>query len=161
MPNSDSAKDMAEALGKTCQRAEAKFGASSLATSPQPFIVLAFDEAHTLTSSGSSITAADDITTTTSSPLAHLRRALRKVGPVVFSVFLSTNGNITQLNSSSPQFDPSDRVAAGEYTSVPSFTALGWDHLVRDPEGPRLSIQAGFNFKDIGFEYQVKLGRPL
>ncbi|KZV65247.1 hypothetical protein PENSPDRAFT_614293 [Peniophora sp. CONT] len=148
---SELAMDAVRALKEMCSTVEKT---RPLKTPPceEPFIILAFDEAHTLTQSGSD----SDGVTGASSPFTHLRRALRTVGSGVFAVFLSTTGKITQFTSPR-ELDPSNRVSSGAYNLVPPFTALGWDQLAK----PLRGLSTGIRFADIGFHYQVYLGRPL
>ena len=127
---------------------------SSLSTSSQqPFIVLAFDEAHILTRSE----AGSDDTISASSPFAHLRRALKDGSTGVFAVFLSTTGRISQFTPPRKS-DPSNRVVSGVHKLVPPFTTLGWDQLAQPVRRGKLGE---IYFNDIGFEYQVCLGRPM
>ncbi|KZV72595.1 hypothetical protein PENSPDRAFT_649536, partial [Peniophora sp. CONT] len=107
-------------------------------------LVLAFDEAHTLSDEG---------LTGLSSVIQHLRRSLRAIGKHVFSVFLSTTGKIAQFTAP-PDADPSNRVSSRTLSLVPPFTALGWGHLAKV-----LPLEP--TFEQIGFDYQVWLGRPL
>ncbi|VDC02248.1 unnamed protein product [Peniophora sp. CBMAI 1063] len=145
---SKKATEAALNLFEACKKAE-----PATKRSERPSIVLAFDEANTLTR-----TRADtDETTSASSPFAFLRRALREIGAGVFTVFLSTTGKITQFNPPR-ELDPSNRVSSGALATAPPFTALGWDQLARQIQGPS---EGGIDFENIGFDYQVYLGRPM
>ena len=104
----------------------------------QPFIVLAFDEAHKLSCLGR---------------LVDLQSSLCAIGSGVFSVFLTTDVEIT-LATLPHRVDPSHLASPGAHSSTPPFTSLGWDPIARAlPE----DVQVG----NIGFGYQVYLGRPL
>lgn len=158
----------AKKLEATCRSAESTESSPSLdrgdstqpveppsSPQPEPLIILAFDEAHTLTQVDSQ--NEDEGVIGAQSPFSHLRRALRSIrGESFFSLFLSTTGKITQFTSARA-IDPSTRVQTGELSLIPPFTALGWDHLGKDY---RLNLES-FNFGDIGFQYQVRLGRPM
>ena len=122
---------------------------------PEPLVILAFDEAHTLTQVASE--DEDEGVIGARSPFAYLRRALRSIREKnFFSLFLSTTGKITQFTSARA-IDPSSRVQTGELSLIPPFTALGWDHLTKDYP---LNLNS-FNFDNINFQYQVRLGRPM
>ena len=155
--------DAAKKLEATCRSAESAQSSPSLDTGgsaphvepPQskPLIILAFDEAHTLTQVASE--DEDEGVIGAQSPFSYLRRTLRSIrGENIFSLFLSTTGKITQFTSARA-VDPSTRVQTGELSLIPPFTALGWDRLC-----DRLNLDS-FNFSDIGFSYQVRLGRPM
>ncbi|KZV73389.1 hypothetical protein PENSPDRAFT_602890 [Peniophora sp. CONT] len=114
----------------------------------EPHTVFAYDEAHTLTGSTSPY-GFDAL----SPVVEHLRRSLRTVGRGVFSIFLSTTGKITQFTVP-PEMDPSNRVSSGALHLISPITAMGWDLLAHAvPRKP--------TFQDIGFRYQIFLGRPL
>ena len=153
----------AKKLEATCRSAESAqsspsfdIGASAPHVEPpqsEPLIILAFDEAHTLTQVASE--DEDEGVIGAQSPFSHLRRTLRSIrSENFFSLFLSTTGKITQLTSARA-IDPSTRVQKDELSLIPPFTALGWDRLC-----DRLNPDS-FNFRDIGFQYQVRLGRPM
>jgi len=131
--------------------------APSSSTSQEPLIILAFDEAHTLTQVAPTAQVAIQGLIIAQTPFSHLRRVLRSIRDCrIFSLFLSTTGKITQFTSPR-ELDPSNRVQTGDLSLIPPFTALGWDHMVQDnPLDP-----ASFTFDDIGFKYQVCLGRPM
>jgi len=135
----------------------------SPSTQPQPLIILAFDEAHTLTKFASEDEDEDEDedegVISGQSPFSHLRRALRSIRQLsFFSLFLSTSttGKITPFTSARA-VDHSTRVQTGKLSLIPPFIALGWDHLSK---GHPLNL-ASFNFHNIGFQYQVLLGRPM
>ncbi|KIY53555.1 hypothetical protein FISHEDRAFT_68770 [Fistulina hepatica ATCC 64428] len=112
--------------------------------SSHPHVILAFDEAHTLTRD---VEEYKPEGSSSSAPLSHLRMALRSLRPFrIFSVFLSTTGKIAQV-SGPKEFD----------LSAPAFTTLGWDQLAR----PLPVKSKGVSCADIGFDYQVHLGRPM
>jgi hypothetical protein len=89
-----------------------------------PLIILAFDEAHTLT----------DIKMTNStqwsifSKLQHALRALTRFS--LFSLFMSTTGEISQFTSA-PTEDASARILTGKLVLIEPFTDLGFDTLAR------------------------------
>jgi len=140
----------------------------SPSTQPQPLIILAFDEAHTLTKFASEDgdkmnededgdEDEDEGVIGAQSPFSHLRRALRSIRQSsFFSLFLSTTGKITQFTSARA-VDSSTRVQTGELSLIPPFTALGWDHLSKIHP---LNL-GSFNFHNIDFQYQILLGRPM
>jgi hypothetical protein len=131
--------------------------APPLLSSQQPLIILAFDEAHTLTQVSPEAEVAIQGIIVAQTPFSHLRRVLRSLRKYsLFSLFLSTTGKITQFTLPR-ELDPSNRVQMGDLSLIPPFTALGWDHMVQDY---RLN-PASFKFNDIGFRYQVLLGRPM
>ena len=148
----------AKKLETTCRSTESAQSSPSLDISgsaphvePEPLIILVFDEAHTLTQ----VASEDEDEGGAQSPFSHLRRTLRSIrGVNFFSLFISTTGKITQFTSARA-VDPSTRVQTGELSLIPPFTALGWDCLC-DRLNPK-----SFNFSDIGFPYQVRLGRPM
>ncbi|KIY53567.1 hypothetical protein FISHEDRAFT_68783 [Fistulina hepatica ATCC 64428] len=133
--------------------------------SSHPRVILAFDEAHTLTR-GVEESENPDVSRLFS-PFSHLRRCLRAIRfERMFSVFLSTTGKITEFSDGNYQptkFElstaHSTRVASGRTLLVPTFTALGWDNLA--PPLPASAISEGVSCKNIGFDYQVFLGRPV
>ena len=151
----------AKKLETTCRSTESAQSSPSLDISgpaprvePEPLIILVFDEAHTLTQ----VASEDEDEGGAQSPFSHLRRTLRSIrGVNFFSLFISTAGKITQFTqfTSARAVDPSTRVQTGELSLIPPFTALGWDRLC-----DRLNLDS-FNFSDIGFSYQVRLGRPM
>ncbi|KIY53560.1 hypothetical protein FISHEDRAFT_68775 [Fistulina hepatica ATCC 64428] len=107
-----------------------------------PFVILAFDEAHTLTSD---VQEAEN--------LDYFR---------IFSVFLSTTAKITQFSDEiyrPAKFNRSTRVRSGRVRLIPAFTTLEWDNLAQPL--PANAISEGVLCKDIGFDYEVLLGRPL
>jgi hypothetical protein len=125
--------------------------------SQEPLIILAFDEAHTLTQVAPEAEVAIQGIIIAQTPFSHLRRVLCSIrNHSLFSLFLSTTGKITQFTSPR-ELDPSNRVQMGDLSLIPPFTALGWDHMVQGhPLNP-----ASCNFSDIDFQYQVRLGRPM
>jgi hypothetical protein len=158
--------EAAKKLEATCRSAEPTQSSPSLdrddstrpvepssSPQPEPLIIFAFDEAHTLTQVASE--DEDEGVIGAQSPFSHLRRTLRSIrGENFFSLFLSTTGKITQFTSARA-IDPSNRVQTGELSPIPPFTALGWDHL-----SSPLNLDS-FNFGNIDFQYQVRLGRPM
>ncbi|KIY53570.1 hypothetical protein FISHEDRAFT_68785 [Fistulina hepatica ATCC 64428] len=126
-----------------------------------PFVILAFDDAHTLTSD---VQEAENLDVPGSfSPLSHLRqnlRSLRNFHFRIFSVFLSTTGKITQFSNGI--YRPtklelstfhSTRLTRERMPLIPAFTTLGWDNLA--PPLPANAISEGASCKDIGFGYHT------
>ncbi|KIY53565.1 hypothetical protein FISHEDRAFT_33100, partial [Fistulina hepatica ATCC 64428] len=118
--------------------------------SSHPRVILAFDEAHTLTRN---VEESENLDGHGSfSPFSNLRGSLRFLrGSPIFSVFLSTTGKITQF-SGPKHLDPSVRVQTGKYSLVPAFTTLGWDQFARPL--PVIVKRDGVLCADIGFDYQ-------
>ncbi|THH14260.1 hypothetical protein EW146_g6062 [Bondarzewia mesenterica] len=119
----------------------------------EPLFILAFDEAHTLT-------------TQTHlrwwSMLTELRRALRalsqgsKPAPV-FAIFLSTTGKVSQFTSASED-DPSHCLVIGVFSLIPPFTDLGFDQFALEEH----SFWEGCTLLDVASnEHMARLGRPL
>ena len=88
-----------------------------------PLIILAFDEAHTLTNREETGYA----TWSNFSVLRHVLRTLHRFP--LFALFLSTTGKISQFTSSDE--DTSKRIIAGDLILIQPFTDLGFDTLAK------------------------------
>ncbi|KIY49634.1 hypothetical protein FISHEDRAFT_72276 [Fistulina hepatica ATCC 64428] len=116
-----------------------------------PIVILAFDEAQIL--------IREDEVSRPSSPFSRLRHVLLSMRDCpIFSLFLSTTGKITQFTAPR-KLASSSRVQSGDLWLIPPFATLGWDHLAR-PFPAKTALES-FKFSDIGFSYQVYLGRPM
>jgi hypothetical protein len=114
---------------------------------PHPWVILVFDEAHTLTKSD------DDHPWTN---FGELRKALRTLNRCsLFSFFLSTTGRITQFVSAREN-DESMRVLMGKLTLIKPFTDLGFDPLARVLKAGKLKLS-----EVTKEEFMVRFGRPL
>jgi hypothetical protein len=114
-----------------------------------PLVILAADEAHTLTEIRHSAKGSWSI-------FNELRHALRGLhNHSLFSLFLSTTDKISQFTSMLE--DLSARVILGVLIIIQPFTDLGFDPLARiiSPDGT-------WNLEQLtGDEYICRLGRPL
>ncbi|VDB98621.1 unnamed protein product [Peniophora sp. CBMAI 1063] len=142
-----STHDMVQRLDETCRRLKMTTSGS------EPVVTLAIDEAHTLMARSDSTDT--DSALTLSAPFQSLCRALRPIGgDKVFALFISTDLKIAALTV--PRVMDMGALSR-RLAQVPTFTAFGWDQLARRLEvGP-----LGIPFDEIGFGYQVRLGRPL
>lgn len=115
-----------------------------------PLIILAFDEAHTLTERKSTYS-------TQWSGFSELRHALRALHRFsCFSLFMSTTGKISQFTSA-PAEDFSLRILSGELVLIQPFTDVGFDTLAR-----RISLVEGWGLEDLATNFHMAhLGRPL
>ena len=115
----------------------------------QPLVVIAFDEAHTLTKR-------QQVQNSEWSVFYELRHALRGCHyQPLFSLFLATTGKITQFISMTE--DTSARVIEGLLLLIPPFTDLGFDHLAK-----KVSVGGTSNLEVFaGDAHMVSLGRPL
>ena len=116
-----------------------------------PLLVVAFDEAHTITEQRS---AAGNYSW---SVFSELRGALRKSHSLpFFSLFLSTSSKICQFTSAVEE-DRSMRVAKGKFLDVQPYTALGFDHLAH-----LVAADGSQNLEQLTEDSQIcSLGRPL
>jgi hypothetical protein len=115
-----------------------------------PVVFLEFDEAHPL--------AAARIADTKHTHFSELRRALRMLYEApVFSLFLSTTGEISQFNPHQ-LVDPSARVIEGDLRLIPPYSDLGFDQAMAGHE-----VANGEKTIDevTGWEFMSRLGRPL
>jgi hypothetical protein len=88
-----------------------------------PLVILAFDEAHTLTNREETGYA----TWSNFSVLRHVLRALYRFP--LFALFLSTTGKISQFTS--PDEDTSKGIIVGDLILIQPFTDLGFDTLAK------------------------------
>jgi len=115
-----------------------------------PLIILAFDEAHTLTERKST----NSIQWSIFSEMRHALRALHRFA--CFSLFMSTTGKISQFISA-PAEDVSLRILSGNLTQIEPFTALGFDTLAH-----KISLLGGYDLVYLtSNQHMAHLGRPL
>lgn len=115
----------------------------------EPLVLLAFDEAHTLTTR-------HQVQDSEWSAFYELRHALRGCHyQPLFSLFLATTGKITQFISMTE--DMSARVIEGILVLIPPFTDLGFDHLAKKASVGGTSTLLVFS-EDA---HMVSLGRAL
>lgn len=114
-------------------------------------VVLAFDEAHTLTERQPTSTGDDW------SIFNELRRVLRALnGLPLFSLFLSTTGKVSQFASAAGE-DLSMRVVKGDLRIIEPYTDLGFDHLAH-----KISLDGSWTLERLTEDDQIcSLGRPL
>ncbi|KZT10084.1 uncharacterized protein LAESUDRAFT_471830 [Laetiporus sulphureus 93-53] len=88
-----------------------------------------------------------------------LRQALRGLNTMeVFSLFLSTMGKVDQFTPAQDH-DQSTRINFGVIKSIPPYTDLGYDHLMKEnPFDPDSMLLLGEAVKD---GYMANHGRPL
>ena len=115
-----------------------------------PLIILAFDEAHTLT----------DRKTKESTPwsnFSELRHALRALQRFpCFSLFMSTTGKISQFTSA-PDEDFSLRILRGDLVLIQPFTDLGFDTLAK-----KISLNGDWDLDKLTTNsHLAHHGRPL
>ncbi len=115
-----------------------------------PLIILAFDEAHTLTERKNTYS-------TQWSHFSELRHALRSLHRFsCFSLFMSTTGKISQFTSA-PTEDFSLRILSGELFLIQPFTDVGFDTLAC-----KISLDEGRDLEGLARNsHMVHLGRPL
>ena len=123
---------------------------SGHAKSDSPLIILAFDEAHTLTERKNTYS-------TQWSHFSELRHALRTLHRFpCFSLFMSTTGKISQFTSA-PTEDFSLRILSGELFLIQPFTDVGFDTLAH-----KISLDKGWDIDKLAsISHMVHLGRPL
>jgi len=116
-----------------------------------PLIILAFDEAHTLTERKNTHSI------TQWSHFSELRHALRSLHRFsCFSLFMSTTGKISQFTSA-PTEDFSLRILSGELFLIQPFTDVGFDTLAR-----KISLEEHCDLEELASNpHLVHLGRPL
>ena len=109
-----------------------------------PVVILAFDEAHSLTENQGSW-----------SHFSVMRHVLRSLSDTrVFSLFLSTTGKISQFAS---REDSSARIIHGSLTLVHPFTELGFDTFAT-----KVSLDGSWDLERVtDNSHIVELGRPL
>ncbi|KAF8323573.1 hypothetical protein F5887DRAFT_1208074 [Amanita rubescens] len=114
-----------------------------------PLVILAFDEAHTLTNRNETGYA----TWSNLSVLRHVFRALDHFP--LFALFLSTTGKISQFIS--PGDDTSKRIILGELTLIQPFTDLGFDTLAK-----QVALDGNWDLERVTADsHIVYMGRPL
>ena len=115
-----------------------------------PLVILAFDEAHTLTDrEGGREEAWSNF-----SELRHVLRALHRFP--LFSLFLSTTGKISQFTSAKDE-DVSRRVILGQLALIQPFTDLGFDTLAKP-----VSVDEDGDLESVTTDSHIAhLGRPL
>jgi len=123
---------------------------SGHAKGDSPLIILAFDEAHTLT----------DRKNTHSTQWSHfseLRHALRTLHHFpCFLLFMSTTGKISQFTSA-PTEDFSLCILFGELFLIQPFTDVGFDTLAR-----KISLDESWDLEELASNsHMVHLGHPL
>ncbi|KAF8345733.1 hypothetical protein F5887DRAFT_154644 [Amanita rubescens] len=114
-----------------------------------PLVILAFDEAHTLTDREETGYA----TWSNFSVLRHVFRSLYYFP--LFALFLSTTGKISQFIS--PDEDTSRRIIIGELTLIQPFTDLGFDTIAR-----QVALDGKWDLECVTTDsHIVHMGRPL
>ena len=112
-------------------------------------VILAFDEAHTLTNREET----ENVTWSNFSVQRHVLRALCHFP--LFALFLSTTGKISRFTS--PVQDTSKRVAKHDSTLIKPFTDLGFDTLAE-----QVDLGGGWNLERVAADaHIVYMGRPL
>jgi hypothetical protein len=116
-----------------------------------PVIFLEFDEAHPLA-------AAKCLNGKKHSHFSELRRALRMLhGAPVFSLFLSTTGEISQFNPRRAA-DPSARVMEGNLHLIPPYSDLGFDQAMEKHKVTDGTVTIA---EVTSLEFMSRFGRPL
>ena len=116
-------------------------------TCHSPAVVLAFDEAHTLTKTESDASGWSNF-----SVLQHALRGLNRFR--LFSIFLSTTSKISQFT---PSEDSSLRIQREKLDLIQPFTDIGFD-----PLADKVSLDGNWNLDALtGDVHIVHLGRPL
>jgi hypothetical protein len=111
---------------------------------------LAFDEAHILSVEN------HQFDTGYFSKLSELQRVLRVLNELpIFSVFLSTAGNIQSITPPA-EFDNSGRVQKSNLVLLPPFTELGFDQMAKEIPDGALTIEEVSTPT-----FMVLFGRPL
>jgi hypothetical protein len=114
-----------------------------------PLVILAFDEAHTLTNREETGYAA----WSNFSVLRHVFRALHRFP--LFALFLSTTSKISQFTS--PDEDTSKRIIIGDLISIQPFTDLGFDTLAK-----QVALDGHWNLERVTADsHIVYMARPL
>ena len=115
-----------------------------------PLVILAFDEAHTLTDREGD----REVAWSNFSELRHVLRALHRFP--LFSLFLSTTGKISQFTSAKDE-DVSRRVIRGQLALIQPFTDLGFDTLAKP-----VSLEEDWDLENVTTDSHIAhLGRPL
>ena len=118
----------------------------------EPVIVLAFDEAHTLTNLN------QESLSSTWSAFSELLRCLRALNEHrLFSVFLSTTARITRFTSAERDYSPTPVQISGKLLSINPFSDLGFDQLAR-----KIALDGSCTLEEVTSDaHMVTLGRPL
>jgi len=115
-----------------------------------PLIILAVDEAHTLTSREQENRNWSDLSALTAvlCDLSHFP---------LFTLFLSTRGTTRMSQFTSPFGDTSNRIIVGGFSLIEPFTDLGFDTLAT-----KVSLDDHWNLERVTADsHIVHLGRPL
>ncbi|TFY75652.1 hypothetical protein EWM64_g8360, partial [Hericium alpestre] len=123
------------------------------ASPPNPVIILAFDEAHTLDFGAKEPDASGEKWTM----WTELRRALRIcLNKKIVALFMSTTGKISTFEAPSDD-DISHRVLRQELYLIPPFCNLGFDH-----QAPKIPPGTPWTLEQVVADGHIaKLGRPL
>ncbi|KAK2464489.1 hypothetical protein APHAL10511_003468 [Amanita phalloides] len=115
-----------------------------------PFVILAFDEAHTITQRHPGATEEWSI-------FNELHYALRHLNDLpLFSLFMSTTGKIFQFTSPTEE-DLSKRVVMHKLSLIKPYTDLGFD-----PLAVTITVDGSQNLEKLTEDSQIcSLGRPL
>ena len=106
-----------------------------------PLVILAFDEAHILS------VKKHQFDTGYFSKFSELRRVLRALNELlIFSVFLSTAGNIQSITPCA-KIDDSGRVQKSDLVLLPPFTELGFDQMAKEISDGALTIKEVLTLK--------------
>ena len=123
--------------------------ATSKTEDDYPLIILAFDEAHTLTNREETGYA----TWSNFSVLSHVLRALYRFP--FFALFLSTTGKISQFIS--PDEDTSKRIIIGDLILIQPFTDLGFDTFAK-----QVTLDGSWDLERVTSDsHIVHMARPL
>jgi hypothetical protein len=115
-----------------------------------PLIILAFDEAHTLTD----MKMTDSTQWSNFSELQHALSALTRFS--LFSLFMSTTGKISQFTTARTE-DISARILTPKLALIEPFTNLGFDTLAR-----KISLAPPPDLENLTTNAHIAhLGRPL
>ena len=125
-------------------------GLSGKQSTKFPLIILAFDEAHTLTN------RCEENNNTTWSNFSILRHVLWALCHFpLFSLFLSTTGKISRFTS--PIQDTLKRIANHDLTLIKPFTDLGFDTLAEP-----VDLGRGWDLERVTADaHIVYMGHPL
>jgi hypothetical protein len=150
----DRANKASPLLRATMPKRSKKSGAGQVGAEPQdkvPLVILAFDEAHTLTDREAE---REGVLWSNFSELSHVLRGLHY--HPLFSLFLSTTGKISQFTSAKDE-DSSKRVINSTLTLIQPFTDLGFDTLATP-----VSLDGSWNLEKVTTDsHMAHLGRPL
>ena len=109
-------------------------------------MVCAFDEAHTLT---------DKHGTETLDAFPTFRRAIRQLDDSIFTLFLSTNAQVSTFHRVAAD-ESSNCLINAEFVVPPPFTDLPFDILVNG------GIRRGFSLDEaVKHQFMAQFGRPM